>query len=107
MRWVALVGLLGGCDIVWSIDHVPEPPGPQPIVGRWSAVATTASWAASRSKSGWASIKSALHDARAEAARQLGRDGDFAVPSPIDGQLDDSTHVSFATPKPQAGRYGG
>ncbi|HEY5920206.1 MAG TPA: hypothetical protein VIV11_00990, partial [Kofleriaceae bacterium] len=35
MRWLALVALLGGCDIIFDLDRVPEPPGPLPIVGRW------------------------------------------------------------------------
>src|SRR6185369_6345300 len=38
MRWLLVVAILGGCDVIWRLDRVPEPPEPSPLVGRWAHV---------------------------------------------------------------------
>jgi alpha-tubulin suppressor-like RCC1 family protein len=39
MKWLALVAVLGGCDVLFQVDRVPEIPPDAPIAGRWSEVA--------------------------------------------------------------------
>jgi alpha-tubulin suppressor-like RCC1 family protein len=36
VRWLVVVAFLGGCDVIFRIDRLDEPP---PITGRWSQVA--------------------------------------------------------------------